>query len=314
MRKLFLSLLFIAQAFLLSGQTHIAYENMMGAEEMYETLDYLASELAEGRATGSAGKMSAEQFIRERFRRYGLKPFNWNFTQSFPYDDTTIVRNVIGVVPANRMSDEYIVIGAHYDHLGKLGGQIYSGADDNASGVTALLDLARIFSRMRMDGAGPGKNLIFVAYDGKELDLVGSEYFVKHLPFPAEKIVCAVNIDMLGTTLAPVHRNRPDYLIVLGENTLPSNMQGVIRRSNANARFGMDIDYSFYGSENFTDMVYRTGDQYSFRQKRIPSLLFTSAFHDHTYKPTDKIDIIDFGMLRKRTALIFDVIYKYSNL
>ena len=314
MRKVFLSLLLFIQAFIMSGQTHVAYENMVGTEELYQTLDYLASELAEGRATGTPGKLSAEQFIKERFRKYGLKPFEWNYTQSFPYDDSIMVRNVIGVVPANRMSDEYIVIGAHYDHLGRLGGQIYSGADDNASGVTALLNLAQLFGKMRADGAGPGKNLIFIAYDGKELDMAGSEYFVRHLPFPADKIVCAVNIDMLGTTLAPVHRNRPDYLIVLGEDTLPKEMQGIIRRSNANARFGMDIDYSFYGSENFTGMVYRTGDQYSFRSKKIPSLLFTSAFHDHTYKPTDKIDIIDFGILRKRTALIFDVIYKYSNL
>ena len=314
MRKLLVSLVFFIQALLACGQTHVSYEKLMGTEELRQSLDYLADELTEGRATGSEGKMEAEQFIRERFRSYDLKPFNWNYTQSFPYDDTTIVRNVVGVIPANRMSDEYIVIGAHYDHLGKLGGRIYSGADDNASGVAALLALARSFSVMRANGTGPGKNLIFVAYDGKELDMAGSEYFVKHLPFPADKIVCAINMDMLGTTLAPIHRNRPDYLIVLGEGTLPRDMQGIIRRSNSNSRFGMDIDYSFYGSENFTDMVYRTGDQYSFRQKRIPSLLFTSAFHDHTYKPTDRIDIIDFGMLHKRTTLIFDVIYRYSNL
>lgn len=314
MRKVLLSIVLFVQTLLGSGQTHTSYESLMGTEELYQTLDYLANELAEGRATGSAGKLSAEQFIRERFRSYGLKPFNWNYTQSFPYNDTTIVRNVVGVVPANSMSDEYIIVGAHYDHLGRLGGQIYSGADDNASGVTALLAIARVFAKMRSDDAGPAKNIIFVAYDGKELDLIGSEYFVKHLPFPAEKVVCAVNIDMLGTTLAPIHRNRPDYLIVLGEETLPAGMQGIIRRCNANSRFGMDIDYTFYGSANFTDMVYRTGDQYSFRQKKIPSLLFTSAFHDHTYKPTDKIDIIDFAMLHKRTALIFDVLYRYSNL
>ena len=314
MRKVLVSLVLLIQALLASGQTRVSYENMMGTEELRQSLDILANEMTEGRATGTAGKLSAEQFIRERFRSYGLKPFNWNYTQSFPYNDSIIVRNVIGVIPANRMSDEYIIIGAHYDHLGKLGGQIYSGADDNASGVAALLALAHSFSAMRASGAGPAKNLIFVAYDGKELDMIGSRYFVNHLPFPAEKIVCAINIDMLGTTLAPVHRNRPDYLIVLGEGTLPGDMQGIIRRSNASARFGMDIDYSFYGSANFTEMVYRTGDHYSFRQKRIPSLLFTSAFHDHTYKPTDKIDIIDFGMLHKRTTLIFDVIYRYSNL
>lgn len=314
MRKILLSLLFFAQALFVSGQTTISYEEMINKEELHETLEYLADDMAEGRATGSKGKHSAEQFIRERFKKYGLKPFNWNYTQSFRVKDTLAVRNVVGVVPAKGMSDEYIVIGAHYDHLGVLGGNTYNGADDNASGVTALLDLARVFSKMRADGAGPNRNLVFVAYDGKELDLLGSDYFVKHLPFPSDKIVCAINMDMLGTTLVPIHRNRPDYLIVLGEETLPSRLQGIIRYSNFSDRFGMDIDYTFYGSKAFTDMIYRTGDQYSFRNRRIPSLLFTSAFHDHTYKPTDTLDIIDFEMLRKRTALIFDVIYKYSTL
>ena len=314
MRKIFLSLLFIAQTLLAFGQTQSPYENMIGTEELRETLEYLASDMAEGRATGSKGKFSAEQFIRERFRKYGLKPFNWNYTQSFHVKDTVMGRNVVGVVPAYNMSDRYIVIGAHYDHLGVLGGNTYYGADDNASGVTALLDLARAFAKMRADGTGPGCNLLFVAYDGKELDLLGSDYFVRNLPFPADRIICAINLDMLGTTLVPVHRNRPDYLIVLGEDTLPERMQGVIRRSNAASRFGMDIDYTFYGSKAFTDMIYRTGDHYSFRDKRIPSLLFTSAFHDHTYKPTDTVDIIDFGMLQKRTALLFDIIYKYSIL
>ena len=314
MRKIFLSLLLLTQTLLAFGQSQSPYENMIGTEELRETLEYLASDMAEGRATGSKGKFSAEQFIRERFRKYGLKPFNWNYTQSFPVKDTITGRNVVGVVPAYNMSDRYIVIGAHYDHLGILGGNTYNGADDNASGVTALLDLARAFAKMRADGNGPGCNLLFVAYDGKELDLLGSDYFVRHLPFPAEKIICAVNLDMLGTTLVPVHRNRPDYLIVLGEDTLPERMQGIIRYSNFSNRFGMDIDYTFYGSKAFTDMIYRTGDHYSFTSKKIPSLLFTSAFHDHTYKPTDTIDIIDFEMLRKRTALIFDIIYKYSIL
>jgi len=314
MRKALLVLFISAQALMASAQRYIAYENMIGTEELRETLEYLADDMAAGRASGTDGKLYAEQFIRERFRNYGLKPFNWNFTQSFPYRDSIMVRNVIGVVPANNMSDEYIIVGAHYDHLGILGGKTFNGADDNASGVTALLCMARLFAKMRAEGEGPGKNIIFVAYDGKELDMYGSEYFVNNLPFPAEKIACAVNIDMLGTTLAPVHRNRPDYLIVLGEETLPKSMQGAISRCNASLRFGMDIDYSFYGSPAFTDMMYRTSDQYSFSKKKIPSLLFTSAFNDHTYKSTDTIDIIDFKMLQKRTALLFDIIYRYSIL
>ncbi|MBP5302264.1 MAG: M28 family peptidase, partial [Bacteroidales bacterium] len=155
MRNFLLCLLFLSQVISASAQNTLRYESMIGKEELYETLEYLANDMTEGRATGSKGKHNAEQFIRERFRKYGLKPFNWNYTQSFRAKDTLAVRNVVGVVPANGMSDEYIIIGAHYDHLGVLGGNTYNGADDNASGVTALLDLARVFAKMRADGAGP---------------------------------------------------------------------------------------------------------------------------------------------------------------
>ena len=274
---------------------------------MKTLLEILADEKTEGRASGTAGKELAEHFLVEQFRAIGLKPWEWAYTQSFKYQDSIIVRNVIGFLPASVPTDEYIVVGAHYDHLGKLGHTVYPGADDNASGVTALLSLARMFTAMKADGKGPRKNLLFVAFDGKELNLAGSRYFVRDLSVPRSRITAMLNMDMLGTDLVPPRRNR-DYLFAIGENTLPESYQGYLNYICARAFYKLDLDLTFYGSRSFSKMMYETSDQYPFARAGIPAVLFTSAFHEHTYKKTDTPAIIDYALLRKRTMVIFNFI------
>lgn len=283
------------------------YENLIGEAAMRQTLSHLAAEMTEGRASGTKGKELAEHFLVEQFRSIGLKPVDWVYTQSFPYKDSLIIRNVAGLLPASVQTEEYIIIGAHYDHLGKLGQTIYPGADDNASGVTALLSLARMFAAMKSDGKGPRKNLLFVAFDGKELDMAGSRYFVRHLPVPRERITAMVNLDMLGTDLVPPRRNR-EYLFVIGEEKLPESFQGYLSYLCARAPYKLDLDLTFYGSRDFSKMMYQTSDQYPFAQAGIPAVLFTSAFHQHTYKRTDIPAIIDYALLRKRTQVIFNFV------
>ena len=283
------------------------YENQLSVEEQRRTLEYLAHDMTEGRASGTAGKGYAEHFLVEQFRAMGLKPWHWTYTQSFLYEDSIAVRNVVGFLPAAAPSDEYIVVGAHYDHLGRLGHSIYPGADDNASGVTALLSLARLFCAMKADGAGPRKNLLFVAFDGKELDLAGSRWFVRHLDIPHDKITAMVNMDMLGTDLVPPGRNR-EYLFAIGENTLPESYRGYLAYICRRTLYKMDLDLTFYGSRDFSRMMYQTSDQHPFARAGIPAVLFTSAFHQHTLKKTDTPAIINYPLLRKRTLVIFHFI------
>ena len=300
------AILLLAQA-PASSQSLRAYENLIGTGEMKKTLCVLTDDLTEGRASGTTGKGLAEHFIVEQFRSIGLKPWNWNYTQSSLYKDSIAIRNVVGYLPASAPSSEYIVIGAHYDHLGKLGHSIYPGADDNASGVTALLSLAKMFVAMKADGRGPHKNLVFVAFDGKELDMAGSRWFVSHLPVPKSSITAMVNMDMLGTDLVPPRRNR-EYLFAIGENTLPETYRGYLSYICSRAFYKLDLDLTFYGSRDFYKMMYDTSDQRPFAKAGIPAVLFTSAFHQHTYKKTDTPDIIDFALLRKRTLVIFNFI------
>lgn len=290
-----------------SAQSVTPYEQLIYQDKQESILSYLADDMTCGRASGTIGSALAEQFIVDKFRLYGLNPYNWSYTQSFRYEDSISIRNVVGVIPAIEHSDEYIVISAHYDHIGQLHGTIYNGADDNASGVTALLNIAEMYAAMRRDGVGPKKNLIFVAFDGKELSMAGSEYFVKHLFFPRKKIVCDINIDMLGTDLVPMNFDK-EYLIVLGEESLPEQYRGYLTYLCRLQRYKLDLDLTFYGSKDFTKMYYGMSDQNSFTKAGIPSLLFTSAFHQYTYRPTDDPVIINYPLLRKRTMLIFNFI------
>ena len=304
-------LMTVAVAMLLAplsrAQSLRPYENRVTEAQMRSDVEYLAHELTAGRASGTPGKTLAERYIVDEFRGMGLVPWNWNYTQSFLYRDSIAVRNVIGLLPALHETDEYIVIGAHYDHLGKLGHTVYPGADDNASGVAALLSVARMFAAMRADGKGPRKNLLFVAFDGKELDMAGSRHFVRTLRIPKSRITAMVNLDMLGTDLVPPHKD-PDYLFALGEETLPACYRGSLSYLCSRAFHRLDLDLTFYGSPAFAKMMYRTSDQHPFAQAGIPAVLFTSAFHDHTYKKTDTPAIINYPLLRKRAIVIFDFI------
>ncbi len=299
-------------------------------------MTWLAHDMNHGRATGSIDAIRTARYIETHFQKYGLEPLCGNsFYQPFPADSASNAagRNIIGIVPSAVPSDEYIIITAHYDHLGILDGNIYNGADDNASGVTVLLNLADMFGTMRKTKTGPDKNIIFAALDAKELNMAGSKAFVDRLiqkesmsasistirpasdtsrnpeeefpGIPKDRIICAINIDQIGTVLEPVHEADTNFVIVLGENTLPKKHRGLIDMCNRYYNINLDIDHTFYGSENFTDLFYRLSDQIVFHEAGIPALIFTSGFHRHTYKTTDDPDIISYPVMKKRTMLIF---------
>lgn len=273
-------------------------------------LSFLADDLCQGRECGRTGCQEAARFIYDEFHNIGLNPLKWKMLQCFAINDSTIVRNIFGVVPALYPTDRYIVVSAHYDHLGKIYNTIYNGADDNASGVTVLISLAKMFSEQRLCGRAPYKNIIFVALDGHEKNMCGSRRFVnglEELGISPKQIDCNVNIDIIGTDLEPVGVN-PNYIIALGEKTLPSRYHGLLTYFSMSEPHRLDLDLTFYGSRNFTKIIYETGDQNAFSKAGIPAVLFTSGFNKYTLKPTDDIQIINFELLKKRTLLIYDFV------
>ena len=315
------------------------YEQIIYQAKQERIMEWLADDMSEGRATGTHAGMSAARFIEVLFRQYDLEPlFGSSFYQPFIADSLygTVGRNVAGIVRSAVPSDEYVLISAHYDHLGILNGNVYNGADDNASGVTVLLNLADMFGTMKKTKTGPDKNIIFAALDAKELNMAGSKALIDKLlrkeptntgghpspkaaadstetaagrpafpGIPRDSIICAINIDQIGTVLEPVHEADTSFVIVLGEQTLRKESRGLIDMCNRYYNIGLDIDHTFYGSKNFTELFYQLSDQIVFHRAGIPALVFTSGFHRHTYKTTDDPDIISYPVMKKRTLLIF---------
>lgn len=315
------------------------YEQIIYQAKQERIMEWLADDMSEGRATGTPAGSSAARFIEVLYRQYGLEPlFGGSFYQPFIADSLsgTRGRNVVGIVRSAVPSDEYVLISAHYDHLGILQGNVYNGADDNASGVTVLLNLADMFGTMKKTKTGPDKNIIFAALDAKELNMAGSKALIGKLlrnepagagghpspsaaadstrasdsrpafpGIPRDRIICAINIDQIGTVIEPVHEADTSFVIVLGEQTLRKDDRGLIDLCNRYYRLGLDIDHTFYGSENFTELFYQLSDQTVFHQAGLPALIFTSGFHRHTYKTTDDPAIISYPVMKKRTLLIF---------
>ena len=189
------------------------------------------------------------------------------------------VHNVIGWLPGE--TDEYLIIGAHYDHLGLGGrfslapsmtGTVHPGADDNASGTAGVIELARHFAALPK----PKRGILFIAFAGEELGLLGSGYYVNHPDLPLDKAVTMINMDMIG-------RVRDGKLFIGGVRT------GTTLRSDLDAitpRFSLHVDYS-------DSSGYGSSDHTSFTAGQIPALFFFSGLHPDYHKPSDTWDKIN---------------------
>ena len=257
-------------------------------------IEFLASDRLEGRLAGTPGNDSAAAYLARRYRSLGLtelvpgylQPFNALSAQdahvgrTAPRPTQNVVALLRGRDPALR--DEYIVIGAHFDHLGRettfaqdpeAGDAIRNGADDNASGTAAVLDLARMLA-----ADPPRRSVIFVNFSAEELGVLGSSWFVNHPPVPLERIVAMINFDMVG-------RLRNDKLIVYGTATA-TELKGILDSANAAAGSTM---LRVTGSGD----GYGPSDQSSFYAKDIPVLHFFTDLHGDYHRATDDADKIN---------------------
>lgn len=252
-----------------------------------DDVHFLSDTLCAGRGLGTAGDQAAAFYLLRQFRSAGLR----TTVQSFEAGGKA-GHNVIGVTPG--WFRKYIVIGAYFDGFGKAAGGYYPGADSNASGVAALLTLARSLP----SACGGDIGIIFVGFDGHCASLSGAMEFVARYK-PEYNFKVMVNLDILGSTLVPVHKGRPDYLIALG------GADYIFPMDNANRESQLDLSYDYYGSSNFTQLFYRKiSDQSWFLAAGVPSVMFTSGITMNTNKMTDTLDTLDFDVFERRVSFI----------
>jgi hypothetical protein len=215
--------------------------------------------------------------------------------------------NVVGILPGSdpTLKDTYVVLSAHMDHVGvgapnAKGDSIYNGADDDASGTSAVLEVAQAFAALPA-AQRPKRSIIFLAVSGEEKGLLGSGYFMEHPPVPAEKIVANINIDMIG-------RNHPDTVVAIGQDysSLGPLAQQVAK---ANPNLKLVVAPDLWPKEQ----LFFRSDHFNFAKKNIPAIFFTTGLHPDYHQPSDEVQTIDADKLSRIALLTFDLAKAIAN-
>ena len=276
-------------------------------ETIRKHITFLASDELEGRGTGSIGEMRAANYIAAAFLSYGLQPAGTgtSFFQTFATQiqvetikHSVTGRNVIGFL--DNGAKQTLVIGAHYDHLGKgfqgsslspdSQNKIHNGADDNASGTAGCLALAEHLAK---NNKKENFNYLFIAFSGEELGLIGSKFYTNHPTFPLEEVSAMINMDMIGRL------DKTKGVIVSGYGTSPVWGE-ILPQTFEKHQLKITTDSSGTGASDHT----------SFYLKDIPVLQFFTGGHGDYHKTTDDIDKINFEGEVQILEVIAEVIDK----
>ncbi len=219
--------------------------------------------------------------------------------------------NVLGYLEGSdpKLKDEVIVVTAHYDHLGKRGNSIYNGADDNGTGTSAVMDVARAFVEAKNEGQGPRRSILFMLVSGEEKGLLGSEYYAENPIYPLENTVANVNVDMIGR----IDRNHsdPNYIYVIGSDRLSTDLHYINEAANQSFTH-IDLDYT-YNAKNDPNRFYYRSDHYNFAKKGIPAIFYFSGTHADYHRTTDTVDKIMFDKMENITKLVFYTTWELAN-
>lgn len=216
---------------------------------------------------------------------------------------TVRTENVIGYVKGKEKANEYVFLTAHYDHLGKRGDDIYYGADDDGSGTSALIELARIYAEAAEAGEGPERSVVFLFFSGEEKGLLGSEYYTDHPLLPLDHTVVDLNIDMIGRSDNLYGPDSADYIYLIGSDRLSKELHAI--SESVNERFtSLDLDYKYNDPDDPQRLYYRS-DHYNFARYDVPVIFYFRGIHDDYHKPTDTVDKIEFDTIEKVSELVF---------
>jgi hypothetical protein len=279
----------------LAARWQDAASKLIDAQALLRDLQTLSADDMEGRQVGTAGGAKARAFVIERFKASGVVPLGDSYEQPFTFTAGRGAAqaerqgvNVIGKIEGTTSPKQYIVVSAHYDHIGVRNGTVFNGADDNASGTAGLFAVAKYFSTHK-----PANTIIFAAFDAEESGLRGSRAFVTTLPVDAAAIGVDLNMDMIG-------RDPNDLLYVVGTFTQPF-LKPFIERIAAKApvKLVMGHDDPAKAKANGTNQQFEDwtsdSDHKSFCDAKIPCLYFGVEDFDQHHRATDDYATITYG-------------------
>jgi Zn-dependent M28 family amino/carboxypeptidase len=297
LRRIWLFLFLFQAPYLLQAQK-------INRTQLLQDIRYLASEELEGRKPLTQGNLKARNYIRHRFDSLGLTSQYTDHIQYFQLqgNDTEFQggqgANVIGFI-AGTESARVIVIMAHYDHLGKVGDNIFYGADDNASGTAGLLALASYFTVHK-----PHHSIMFVAVDAEEMGLQGARALVKDFPFPLQDVLVNINLDMIS-------RSASNELFAVGTKHYPQFKPFLLEAAK-----GHPVELSFGHDEPGAGMDDWTNasDHAAFHEQGIPFIYFGVEDHVDYHKSTDTFDNIDPDFFYGAVNLILDCVLAMDDI
>ncbi|HEX6846339.1 MAG TPA: M28 family peptidase [Chitinophagaceae bacterium] len=227
---------------------------------------------------------------------------------------TTHVSNVMGLIEGTDKKDEYVIITAHYDHVGKRNDTtIFYGADDDGSGTVSVLELAEAFAKAKAAGKGPRRSILFMTVSGEEHGLWGSAYYSNHPVYPLEKTTVNLNIDMIGRIGNDYMKDKDsaNYVYVIGDNKLSSDLTPITENVNSTyTKLKLDRKYN---DPNDPNRFYYRSDHYNFAQKGVPIIFYFNGVHPDYHRPTDTPDKIKYELMEKRAKLVFYTALEMAN-
>lgn len=240
----------------------------------------LAADSMEGRQAGTPGSARARTYLLRRFREIGLQPFDTSFARDFTFQQRSGTElkgvNLVGFIRGTAQPERAIVITAHYDHVGIRNGEVFNGADDNASGTAGILALAQYFVTH-----APAHTMIFAALDAEESGLRGARAFLASPPVPQSRMVLNVNLDMVG-------RNEKNELYVAGTYHTPA-LLGLVEGIAAQAPVKLIPGHDRPGLPSGDDWT-NSSDHGPFHAAGIPFLYFGVEDHADYHRASDEVD------------------------
>ncbi len=255
------------------------------------------------------GAERAAQHLADTFKRIGLAPtFGDSYFQPIPWllgggqnhQPKFVGRNVGAMIPGSdpALRDEWIILSAHYDHLGQVGAAYYPGADDNASAVAMLIEVAERFALQKRQ---PKRTILFVSFDLEEQGLQGSAHFAAHPPLPFGKLKAFLTADLLGRSMGNV---MDEYVFVLGGESSPA-----LRRLLAEVAVPEGLKVGRLGA----DIVGTRSDYGPFRDRKVPFLFLTTGTHPDYHRTTDLPERVNYAKLTRISDWIHDLTQRLAD-